>query len=158
MIEMNTFEVKEKCQSCKGTGLYHGIAEREGAAVVCHKCKGTGCHTFVHEYEVFTHRVESRGIERVYETNPGICIGAGNGHTLEEFGGMPIKEWESGLPFKAGMENRKYTCPCWWYQSTNYKLKPEWDECNRNLGRTFSQCDYFPTKDACWDKWDKEQK
>ena len=31
-----------ECESCKGTGLYVGMAEREGSAVVCHTCKGTG--------------------------------------------------------------------------------------------------------------------
>jgi len=31
-----------ECSACKGTGLYVGMAEREGAAVVCSRCKGTG--------------------------------------------------------------------------------------------------------------------
>jgi len=48
------FEVNEVCPSCKGTGLYIGMGERDGAAVVCHTCKGTGCHAFKHEYEEFT--------------------------------------------------------------------------------------------------------
>lgn len=30
-----------ECQACKGTGLYKGMAERDGAAVVCSHCHGT---------------------------------------------------------------------------------------------------------------------
>jgi hypothetical protein len=30
------------CKACEGTGLYVGLAERKGAAVVCSSCDGTG--------------------------------------------------------------------------------------------------------------------
>ena len=146
-------EFDEKCQNCGGTGLYVGMAERDGAAIMCHTCQGTGCHKFHHEYEEFNKRVEKRGVVRVYQTNPGIMLG---GKRLEDFGGMPVKEWESGLPFLPGMENRKYTCPAWWYQSADYKLQPDWHECNSALGKSFSKCNSFPTKAECWKKWDLE--
>jgi hypothetical protein len=148
-------EFDEKCQSCGGTGLYCGMAERNGAAIVCHTCKGTGRHKFRHEYEEFNGRVDRPGVVRVYQTNPGIMIGTGNGHRLEDFGGMPVKEWEAGLPFLPGMENRAFTCPCWWYQSADYKLKPDWRECNESLGRSFSGCPHFANKAECWKRWDR---
>lgn len=32
----------EKCRACDGTGLYAGIFETRGTAVVCRNCKGKG--------------------------------------------------------------------------------------------------------------------
>lgn len=156
---MKEFKVKEVCRSCGGTGLYQGMGEGKGAAVVCYKCKGTGCYEFIHTYEDFVVRKDSIGIERVYETNPGIGIGEGtlkNGTqiTLADFGGMPYKEWAFGLPFKRGMEMRKYSCPAWWYQCTNYDLKPHWKEC-LGIG-SFSNCKSFETKEKCWERFDAE--
>ena len=153
-MKAKLIEFDEECPSCGGTGLYDGMAERGGAAVVCHTCKGTGCHRFKHEYKPFIRRKKRAGVERVYEVNPGIIIGIGNGHALTDFGGMPYFEWEAGLKFPAGSENRNFTCPAWWYQSANYKLKPDWDECNAALGCSFSRCPCFKNKRACWARWD----
>lgn len=151
-----TIELKEKCMACNGTGIYVGMAERDGAGVVCYKCKGTGCFEYSHTYEDFEKREERKDVLRVYQVNPGICIGCGNGHTLEEFGGMSYEEWKNGKRFEKGMEDRAYTCPCWWYQSADYKQKPEWDECKSSLGSTFSRCKNFQTKAKCWERFDKE--
>lgn len=151
-----TISHDEKCKSCNGTGLYVGMAERNGSAIVCHTCNGTGCHKFTHEYEEFSGRVKRKDVDRVYQTNPGICIGTGNNHKLEDFGGISIEDWESGVPFSVGTENRKFTCPCWWYQSADYKLKPNWKECNESLGSSFSQCKHFAHKDDCWKRFDSE--
>jgi hypothetical protein len=154
---MKTIEFDEKCQSCGGTGLYAGMGERDGAAVICHTCKGTGKHHFVHKYDEFVKRVQSRGIRRVLETNPGICVGEREGFcTLEDFGGMDYKAWSKGESFPEHSEMRKYTCPAWWYQSADYKRKPEWDQC---IGcGSFSGCDYFKDKAKCWERFDKEGK
>ena len=123
---MNKFEVQAQCSSCDGSGLYSGMAERDGAAVVCSRCKGTGEITLTLEWKKFTGRKKPQErVRRVYECNPGIVIGEGNGNTLEEFGGMPFKRWDAGETFPAGSEMRKYTCPAWWYQSANYKKKPK---------------------------------
>jgi len=151
---MNVIEFDEKCKSCNGTGLYVGLAERDGAAVICSTCEGTGCHHFKYEYEDFKKRKKIKGITRIYNVNPGICIGIGNGHTLEEFGGIPIDEWENGKPFTPGTENRKFTCPAWWYQSADYSKKPSWKECI-GVG-SFSSCKFFGCKNKCWERWDKE--
>ena len=151
-------EVDEKCKSCKGTGLYTGMAERDGAAVVCHTCKGTGKYHFRYEYEDFEGRVDRDDILHVFEVNPGICIGTGSGHSFGDFGGMSYKDWKAGKPFLDGTENRKYTCPYWWYQSADYKKKPQWSECMDALGRSFSHCPHFGTKNKCWGRFDSEQK
>jgi hypothetical protein len=147
-------EFDEKCRACGGTGLYAGRGEAAGAAIVCYVCKGTGRHRFRHEYEEFTGRLKRPGVTRVYETNPGIRVGEGKGFRLEDFGGLPLEDWEAGLPFGPGTENRRFTCPCWWYQTADYKLKPAWSECG-TLG-SFSQCPYFGRKSECWERWDRE--
>ncbi|GAH55007.1 unnamed protein product, partial [marine sediment metagenome] len=38
----HTIEYDCECNDCKGTGLYTGMAEGDGFAVVCHACNGTG--------------------------------------------------------------------------------------------------------------------
>ena len=149
------FKVKEKCQQCNGTGIYAGMAERDGCGVVCHHCKGTGCHEFEHTYEDFEKRETRKDLKHVLEANPGIMVGTGNGHKFSDFGGMSYEDWLSGCQFKRGMEMRKYTCPAWWYQSTNYDLKPNWDECG--WGGSFSACKQFEQKQKCWEKFDLEQ-
>ena len=119
-------EFDEECQSCGGTGLYVGLAERDGAAVVCAKCKGTGCFHFKHEYVEFTERKEHEDVLQVYEANPGIYIGVASGkYALSDFGGMPYSHWGRGEPFPKESENRLLTCPAWWYQNADYKRKPD---------------------------------
>jgi len=146
------------CKSCDGTGLYVGMAEHDGAAVVCSTCKGTGCQKFTFQYEDFVSRRFKVGVKRVFQANPGISIGESPPHQirLEDFGGMPISDWLNDKVFEPGMENRKYTCPAWWYQSADYKNKPDWEECSSALGVSFSRCKHFPNKNRCWQRWDKE--
>ena len=151
-------EFDEECKSCNGTGLYSGMGESPECAVVCHTCKGTGCHHFIYEYNDFTSRKNKPKIKHVYEVNPGIKVGNSRGYNFNDFGGMPYKDWKSGMPFELGMENRKFTCPAWWYQTADYKKKPEWDECFDSLGSSFSKCPHFSTKSRCWERWDKEFK
>ena len=33
-------EADVECTSCSGTGLYQGMAERDGTAVICYQCDG----------------------------------------------------------------------------------------------------------------------
>ncbi|MBE3145023.1 MAG: hypothetical protein IMZ61_14060 [Planctomycetes bacterium] len=154
----HVIEFDEACKSCKATGLYVGLAERDGAAVVCHTCKGTGKHHVKIEFDDFEGCQKRDGVVQVFEVNPGICIGA-NGKSpnlaLYDFGGMSYRDWLKGKPFIRGMENRRFTCPAWWYQSANYELKPNWDECC-GCG-CFSGCKHFGNKAQCWERFDKEQ-
>ena len=92
-------EVKAECTSCGGTGLYVGMCEHDGAAVVCHACKGKG---FIEEkIKVFSERKKHKFATRVFQTACGIGIGMGKTESgiilrLEDFGGMPIKDWLEG--------------------------------------------------------------
>ena len=153
---MNKIEYDEQCKSCKGTGLYIGIGERDGAAIICHTCKGTGCHHVCVEYDSFTIRQDNPNVRRVYKANPGICIGSNNSCTLADFGGMPVKEWESGLPFPLGSEDRKHTCPAWWDQcSGDYSGVTDTAWCNQFAGHRFADCIKFNEKEECWKLYDK---
>jgi len=144
-------EFDEECPDCKSTGLYVGIAEKSGAAAICHTCKGTGKHHFKHTYEKFVERKNKSGITRVFQVNPGICIG---GKNLEQFGGMSYKDWKAGNPFPPGSEMRAFTCPAWWYQSADCDKKPDWKDCV-GVG-SFSGCGNFNNKQNCWERWDEE--
>ena len=151
---MSIIEFKEKCKNCGGTGLYVGAAERDGSAVICRNCNGTGCNKFRYEYEEFKERIDREDIKRVYEVNPGIVIGEGKNLKLEDFGGITFDEWKQGKKFIPGTENRKFTCPAWWYQFADYNKVPKWEECL--LAGKFSHCEHFWEKERCWERWDME--
>ncbi len=149
--EKTIIKWKEECKSCQGTGLFVGYAEKNGAAVICYKCKGTGCENFEKEFYTFISQKEKDNITHVYATNPGIRL---DPETIE--GGVTLKEWNNNASsvFDPGNEIRNATCPAWWYQSSNYKLKPNWKECN-TVNR-FPDCRKFNMKEKCWEKWDAE--
>ena len=149
-------EYKCRCEVCHGTGIYVGMAERDGSGIVCHSCKGSGYQEKTITYHDFDGRIRRGDVLRVFQSNPGIAVGKSKerGLTLRAFGGMPYKDWNSGKPFPLGSEMREFTCPAWWYQGVDYEMKPDWDEC---LGcGAFSSCDNFSTKSECWKRWDSE--
>lgn len=151
----HSMKVQAECDSCRGTGLYSGMGEGDGIAVQCHTCKGSGEVTKTFVWRDFEGRRPKPGVLRVLHANPGIMAGVGNGYRAEDFGGLPIEAWERGDPFTPGTEMRAFTCPAWWYQSADYKKKPEWKECGWG---TFSGCAHFPTKAKCWERWDAENR
>lgn len=62
--------MKINCQSCGGTGLYKGIFEPSGTAVVCSTCKGTGAQEVPTDYApapttAYAGRKLKAGISRV---------------------------------------------------------------------------------------------
>ena len=150
-------EWSQECKACNATGIYVGMAERDGFGVVCHSCKGTGEQQMRFEYEPFQERKKREDVKRVLRINPGICVGGGTGgkFSISDFGGMNYEMWWTGAPFLQGQEMRRLTCPAWWYQSADYKKKPEWEECSWG---SFPGCKHFPQKDQCWERFDQEQK
>ena len=144
------------CPSCGSTGVYVGMGEGNGAAVECRNCGGSGKQVREIAWEDFTEKKKRPGVKRVYAVNTGIVIGENrnSGISLEDFGGMSYEEWFKGNSWKPGMEDRKHSCPAWWYQAFNYKLKPEWRDCC-GCG-AFPECESFHAKDKCWSRWDKE--
>ena len=113
----HVIEFDEECTSCKGTGIYVGLAERDGAAVVCWKCKGRGwVHTKIEYDDPVTKTVPkpSTGITTVFQATAGICVGSNEEAGLlveRDFGGMPYSNWYKGEPFPDKSEMRKFTCP-----------------------------------------------
>ena len=146
------FTADSECNGCGGTGLYQGMSERSPFAVVCHECNGTGLYKINIEYNEFSGRKKKKGVKVVLLTNPGIIVG---GDDLNRFGGKPYADWVKDSKFPAKSEMREFTCPQWWYQSADYKKKPDWDKCYNNLGRPFSNCAYFKTKHKCWEEFDR---
>ncbi|MFA5377068.1 MAG: hypothetical protein WC455_15055 [Dehalococcoidia bacterium] len=152
-------ELEAECKTCGASGLYVGMAERDGAAVVCSTCKGTGKQIIKVDYADFEERkLPAKLVARVFEVNPGIVIGEGTTKegkhfNLSDFGGMPFHDWLYGKPFPEKSEDRNFTCPAWWYQCANYNKKPKWDECGYGI---FSECKHFPSKNRCWNRWDEE--
>ena len=90
---MNT--VDAECSDCKGTGLYHGMAEPKDTAVVCQRCAGSGCKKI--EYAPFSgrKRMQTPGLKYVTHSRGRNLVQGmgptGNRITLDEFygGRMP---------------------------------------------------------------------
>jgi len=143
------------CTSCKGSGVFVGLAERDGISVICTECTGTGCVSHRIEYEPFRNRRTRTDVTRVLRSNPGICCGTNNSLKLTDFGGMPYDDWLNGEPFPPKSEMRVHSCPAWWFQCVDYSKKPRWAECL--VGGFFSACKHFADKAGCWGRWDKEQ-
>jgi len=76
-----------ECRSCGGTGLYQGMCEGKGRAVVCLGCNGTGRDIIV--YKPFTGRRRLRGVQQIgLSAGRLIAAGAGASHypiTYAEF-------------------------------------------------------------------------
>lgn len=150
---MNKYKIViEECSECGGTGIYVGLAERDGAGIVCRKCGGTG---FVeHMYHPFIGRRPRTDIKRVYQVNPGVVIGETDTLTLESFGGVDYEVWvkDGEKAFKPGTEIRRFCCPAWWAQLTG-KREPNW--CPILAGESFKSCMKFSNKAKCWERYDE---
>ena len=68
-------EVESECRSCRGTGLYRGMAEPEGVAVVCLSCRGTGCQVI--KYTPFVARKARSDVETVRLSKGGFLLSCG---------------------------------------------------------------------------------
>ena len=146
---MNT--IKIECESCKGTGIYKGMAERGNYGVVCSNCNGTGCVEF--KYKEFKEKKIRPDVAIVVERNPGICLDGEIGISLK-FGGMPYLEWLHNPVFPKGSEMRNFICPAWWYRNDIKRCKG-----HTRLGGRYSHCNLFhSSKSECWKEFDERSK
>ena len=84
-------KIKEECSSCSGTGLYRGMCEGPGKAVVCINCEGKGW--VIHQYRPFTGRHRKNGITQINYSR-GSFIGTGVGAVGTT---MTYKEFEEKI-------------------------------------------------------------
>lgn len=154
---MKKIQFDKECESCNATGIYVGMAEKDGAGIVCYVCKGTGCHSIDIEYAPFTQRKHHPDIKRVYQIGSIVLIGEGNGCKLSDFGGIPYSDWVSGKSFPLGSEDRRHMCPKQWGQLVGKYDHFHLDNCNDcHAGMRFSDCPHFGKKDRCWKAYDEK--
>jgi hypothetical protein len=145
--------------SCKGTGLYQGMAERDNCAVVCHSCNGTGKTEY--HYNKFTGRKAKDGVKRVFARSCGYVHTAENCYTKEgnyirfEDGGCTYEEWLKGEEPKPVKD---LYCPYIW---DNRGIGNE--PCSRckdgHKGFGFiSDCEFYSDKAKCWAEYEAKSK
>uniref|UniRef100_A0A6M3LT73 Uncharacterized protein n=1 Tax=viral metagenome TaxID=1070528 RepID=A0A6M3LT73_9ZZZZ len=154
-----------ECSACDGTGLYQGMAEHNGAAVVCYKCNGTGKCSVKLTYQKFRGRKIREGIERVYDASHGYFISAEDA-TNDEGTTFPFSQWGCDygdwLNGAEPIPMRGLICP---YLHTNQKLQSEdvnglyETRCSKNThcGQLISNCPLWPEKEKCWEIFEEAQ-
>ncbi len=83
--------LKAECTSCDGTGLYRGMCEAEGEAVICLTCNGTGCEDI--RYIPFKKRIPIKGV-RTVRMSRGSFLASGVGGVGSS---ITYKEFKSGV-------------------------------------------------------------
>ena len=143
-------EIIIECPDCEGTGLYVGLAERKGAAVVCHTCKGTGKTKY--HYNDFTGRKKKENVVRVFAQSCGYV------HTAEDYvgsnetiafskGGCTYEEWLNGADPKPVKD---LYCPYIWdNRGTGNEPRKRCAEGIKGFGY-ISNCQFFSDKASCW--------
>lgn len=81
--------VKVECSSCGCTGLYSGLSEPKGTAVICCECGGTGCKEI--KFILFNKRKGRRGIQTIRRSR-GSFIATGVGPTGESITYQEFKQ------------------------------------------------------------------
>jgi hypothetical protein len=138
--------MKIECQSCKGTGLYVGMAEKEGLAVICHDCEGKGYIFF--SYNEFTGKKKRRNITHVISQNPGFMLSP---DYVSDGDKITYDDWYNGKTVVS--EFRDKCCP---KQIHNDGGKACDDANTEYLGRWYSECiAHEGHGKACWTRYDK---
>ena len=156
---MKKIEMKVECPSCKGTGLYNGMGEAKGVAVICYKCKGTGAFMYSYSYNDFTGRKLREDIKRVYLSGMGygISLGKINFNGIGEIDmdkeGISYPEFLNG---KKPQHIKKLGCPMRADQSACHDINGFVDECNKLNGGWISlitDCKNQHNKEQCWSRF-----
>lgn len=148
-----TIDLQIVCQSCDGTGLYVGMAERDGSAVVCYCCKGSGSYAYHFEYEPFeSRRPAPEGVTRVH---------VGRGYVLSpnhpQCDGIPVAEYTPGMIVPA---DEQLYCPFlythqeWCAKPVTPSWRPGEPPGPRDTpllaGQRISSCPLWDDKADCW--------
>lgn len=142
---MPRIEMDVECSDCQGTGLYVGMAERDGLAVVCHRCKGSGMAHYIYDYQPFSGRKPKAGVTHVIYQNPGYILDPAHAGARA----LPYGEWANGARFSASqIEDRERTCPAQHIQNVLHRNAPsEPFGCGYGM---FTACKKYPDKAECW--------
>lgn len=155
-------EMVIECPSCKGAGVFAGMGEGQGAAVVCSQCEGSGAYKYEFHYHEFTGKKIRDDIERVYLKGCGYKIGTGV-IDFGEAGAIDMdKEGVSYKEFLAGAmpdHIKALGCPMMADQGACHKIGGFVDECMKLNGgwigmipRCANQCN----KADCWRRFNEE--
>ena len=94
-------KVSAACTSCGATGLYSGMCEGQGRAVVCLDCDGTGCQVI--HYRPYEGRRRKSGIKVIRQSRGRFILGPIGGGGSE----MTYVEFERRYPaFGSGNDRR----------------------------------------------------
>ena len=93
-------KIRAACVSCDNTGLYAGMCEAKGTAVICQECEGKGWHWL--SYKPFVTRAKRKGIKSI-SISRGTFLPTGVGKVGES---MTYAQFEAKFPDKVGAENK----------------------------------------------------
>ena len=157
---MKKIELEIECEACDGTGLYSGMGESKGLAVVCRKCKGSGKYMYKFEYNDFTGLKERGDIERVYLPT-GYKLGLG----IINFDGVgEIDMNKKGVSYSEFLEGKRpnrikeIECPMMADQGACHRVEGFVDGCNDlgiGWGGTISNCKNQCNRMECWERYEK---
>lgn len=156
------FEADIECKSCKGTGVYVGMGERDGAAVVCSTCKGTGKQHYVVKYTLFTKRKIRDDVKRVYKRGYGYCLAP----KLIDFKRIgPVDMTKEGVSYEEFLNGempehiKALACPMLADQGMVHGTELYEKKCHIFIGAGDSivQCPCYGQRAECWEMFDKEK-
>lgn len=152
------------CPSCKGTGVYRGMAEGAGTAVVCYKCNGSGCYDYKYTYEEFTERKLRDDVKRVYLNNTGYMINLGK-IDYDNIGILDMDKegisYEEFLDGKMPKNIEKLACPLRSEQSACHDIDGFIKECERLNGKYITKitdCRMYGNHNDCWNRFYKGER
>jgi len=152
---------KTECQSCKGTGLYVGMAENDGAAVICYDCEGEGFMHVTDSYPKFTERKKKKSVKRVFKTAGGYGI---SGEDITNTKGERIRFSQFGVPYDEWLNGGKpkpiedLHCP---YMHTSQTMQDKdhqahklyKERCSKKWFNYIPDCQHYKSKDICWKRY-----
>ena len=146
-------EWSQECHSCHGTGVYRGMGEGDGAAVVCITCKGTGKEEVRHRFQEFTGRKINPDVRRVYRTGAGIKLQAelvARGSLLRGVAKGPgIRQRQ-----RKGNPGIRMPRPVVSRPGQNLGNRTEMDGMRQRP--ILPEMPELRTKGKCWERWDQE--
>ena len=158
---MKIWEIDVQCQSCNGTGIYVGIAERDGAGVICNTCNGTGKQHYTFKYEKFTGLQKRNDVKRVYKQSYGYVLSPKE-IDFDDVGLIDLTQegvsYDDFLKGEMPKHIKTLACPMIADQGTCHNIKGFVDICNdlgSIWGRSIYLCKNQKNKADCWKRFDK---